>query len=304
MLLSICVPTWNRNLELGRLVYSVVSQMTEELCDKVELVISDNCSDIDPLPMIEEIAKICPSLRIVYNRNPENYGPRFNGEKVYEMAQGEWIWFFGDDDCIYANAISEIVSKIEAIPDLELVSMAFDSVIVETKQSMRLFHVRANEDRYYKVSNYEEFRRFFIQEADLNGGNQALFCFLSSVVHKKANWEKYSKNYDSIYTAGCVHLQTFREGGGYLSIAKPLVARDCKDDSVRLMDAGFYCSAVRDMYELLYRFFDEELAHAIAQTQIPMTEPLLKNLLTSDVEDLEKVEIIEILQRVGKLRIE
>ena len=304
MLLSICIPTWNRNIDLGRLVYSIVSQMTEELCEKVELCISDNFSDVDPLPMIEEIAEIQPMFKIVYNRNTENIEGMPNMRKVISMAKGEYCWLFGNDDCMYPGAIGEVVTRIEQNPGVDLITATFDSLNSDTKSVTRIFHTRSRQDELYKVNNEEEFRRYFIEVAEYVGGNQGLFCFYSSVIFRKENWDKYymkeCDKKDSFFIQSWIHMSTFREGGSHLAIAKPLLVRECRDDWERVMNPVLFYSIVTHMYELLFGMFDEELAWAIAQSQIPTAEVVVKNFMDSEIEDEKKEEVLRILQRVSK----
>ena len=43
--LSICIPTYNRAIYFSEAIKSILSQLTEEMFEKVEVAVSDNCSN-------------------------------------------------------------------------------------------------------------------------------------------------------------------------------------------------------------------------------------------------------------------
>ena len=96
-----------------------LAPQVKELGDKVELIVSDNCSPDDTPQVVEEAQKWCP---IRYNRNPENLGAARNGDKlVYELARGEFLWVIGDDDIVRPDGVVRIVNVLETHPDVDYV---------------------------------------------------------------------------------------------------------------------------------------------------------------------------------------
>jgi abequosyltransferase len=53
-------------------------------------------------------------LRCQYQRNATNIGADANFIQCYEMAAGEYVWIFGDDDVILPGAIEEVLRCLES----------------------------------------------------------------------------------------------------------------------------------------------------------------------------------------------
>jgi abequosyltransferase len=107
--LTIAVPTYNRSSNLALLLSGLAPELANE--HRVELLISDNCSPDDT------------GLRCRYIRNAENIGPDLNFMQCYNLAAGEFVWIFGDDDVLLPGSISTILNLIHG-KDLDLVYLA------------------------------------------------------------------------------------------------------------------------------------------------------------------------------------
>ncbi len=108
--LSICIPTYNRPLQLERML----SKLIPEINNGVEIIIRDD-SERQETRIIAE--------RILTNGNV-NYkyfsGPRIGVDSasifLLQKASGKYIWWFSDDDVIISGAIKkvkEIISTSE-----------------------------------------------------------------------------------------------------------------------------------------------------------------------------------------------
>ncbi|MDB9760436.1 glycosyltransferase family 2 protein [Pelagibacteraceae bacterium] len=106
MLLSICIPTYNRPDSLVNCLNSLSLQKKKNF----EVCISDNCSNTNIKKIIKPFKK---KLKIKYNRNNKNLGFALNLLKVTKMATGEFIWFLGDDDLLMPNAVNELYKLFE-----------------------------------------------------------------------------------------------------------------------------------------------------------------------------------------------
>lgn len=108
-LLSICIPTFNRRDYLDRLLANIEKQLNSyHLHDKVEVLVSDNCSGDDTTSIAEKYKSF-----IKYQRNETNIGPDANFLSLFGLAQGEYIWLPGDDDEFRADTVNFIVNEIE-----------------------------------------------------------------------------------------------------------------------------------------------------------------------------------------------
>ena len=108
-LLTIAIPTYNRNEILCRNLEELILQMG----DWVELLIVDNASDI---PVENSLKKLIsgnsnPNIRIV--RNKENIGGNANVLRCIEEANSDYIWILGDDDYPLKDALEKIHLEIK-----------------------------------------------------------------------------------------------------------------------------------------------------------------------------------------------
>jgi len=110
IILSICVPTYNRCCYLRESLTSILSS-AKGYEEKIQIIILDNASTDDTKIVVEEFQKIYPWIQ--YHRNAENIGPERNFYCVAQKASSEYIWIFSDDDKMEGNAISTIINRIE-----------------------------------------------------------------------------------------------------------------------------------------------------------------------------------------------
>ena len=101
MLISICIPTYNRPEHLLNCLNSLSLQTKKNF----EVCISDNCSKKNIRNLIKPYKK---KLKFKYRKNKKNLGAAINFLKVAAMAKGDFIWFLGDDDLLVANAIEKL----------------------------------------------------------------------------------------------------------------------------------------------------------------------------------------------------
>ena len=105
MLISVCIPTYNRPDNLLNCLHALSLQTRKNF----EVCVSDNCSKAN----ISKIIKIYKKkLKIKYKRNNKNLGFALNVLKVSQMASGEFVWFLGDDDLLIPTAIEKLTKLI------------------------------------------------------------------------------------------------------------------------------------------------------------------------------------------------
>ena len=98
ILLSICIPTYNRAHKLRLLLENI------EECfdiDSVEVCVSDNKSTDNTEDVIKEFSK--KFINFKYQINIENKGMAFNWINVTKMATGRYISVVSDEDSFLAN---------------------------------------------------------------------------------------------------------------------------------------------------------------------------------------------------------
>ena len=111
ILFSICIPTYNRPAELSetlKILSDQLSLLSPDNKDKIEIIISDNCTSVINISSIINIyANEFPHLSFVIQ--PENIGPTRNFEYCYTKAKGEYLIILSDDDHLMPGALNSII---------------------------------------------------------------------------------------------------------------------------------------------------------------------------------------------------
>ena len=110
-LLSIAIPTYNRAGFLENLFHNIMPQ-AKALEGMIEICISNNASSDNTSAMVMSFKDKYPDL-IKYNENEKNLGYDRNILKAIELAVGEFIWTFGDDDLVREGGLNEVIKLIK-----------------------------------------------------------------------------------------------------------------------------------------------------------------------------------------------
>ena len=116
MLLSICIPTLDRQEHLDNCLNSILisSKNTSNL--KFEVCISDNGSDYDVQKLISKYDK---NLNIKFKKNSKNLGFSLNAIQSVSMASGEFVWLIGNDDLLLPCTLSILKNLLVTNTDVE-----------------------------------------------------------------------------------------------------------------------------------------------------------------------------------------
>ncbi len=113
-ILTIGIPTYNR----AGVLRSMLCQLREDIAgfeDKIEIIISDNCStDSTPLIIDEWVRNITPNLKVRHTRNPSNIGVSRNIVSLFYMAEAQYFMFLGDDDRLNRGKLSKLFEILES----------------------------------------------------------------------------------------------------------------------------------------------------------------------------------------------
>jgi hypothetical protein len=107
-LLTIAIPTFNRNAVLLKNLKQLLPQMEEW----THLLIVDNCSDIPVEETLVELVAQFPKVNIEVVRNNLNIGGNANVLRCIELCKSEYIWIIGDDDFPSAGSLNAIHNLI------------------------------------------------------------------------------------------------------------------------------------------------------------------------------------------------
>lgn len=112
IILTVAVPTFNGEMTIGSMLEILLPQCT----DKVEVLISDNCSTDRTPEIIKEFQKKYSFIK--YVRNKENIGSDRNFLQCMRMALGNYVILISDDDIIIDGAIETILTFLEENPKI------------------------------------------------------------------------------------------------------------------------------------------------------------------------------------------
>ncbi|WP_317368210.1 glycosyltransferase family 2 protein [uncultured Tyzzerella sp.] len=101
ILLSICIPTYNR----ADTVYKSVKKYLEFIPENVEVVVSDNGSQDNTVELLKSIN----DKRFKLYKNRENKGFSYNLTKVIRVAKGDFALIMSDEDTIDDSMLEEVL---------------------------------------------------------------------------------------------------------------------------------------------------------------------------------------------------
>lgn len=120
-ILSICIPTWNRDQYL-KVGLDRLEEQIKYICpDDIEIFVSDNCSSDNTKSVVKEF--IDKGIQIKYNRNNENIGMDRNFHTCMKLSKGKFIWLLGDDDYLVKGALNKIINLLKEYPSIGLLHL-------------------------------------------------------------------------------------------------------------------------------------------------------------------------------------
>ena len=111
ILLSICIPTYNRANQLENTLKSIINQNIFTSTSKIEIVISDNCSTDDTAVIVNKYLQLYAE-KITYSRNDFNIADK-NFEKALSIGKGLYLKLNNDTLKHQSNSLDLIVSLLE-----------------------------------------------------------------------------------------------------------------------------------------------------------------------------------------------
>lgn len=162
-LVSVGMPTYNREFCLRRAIESVLSQTYGNF----EFIISDNASTDGTKALCEEYLK--KDARIKYVLQRENIGPYENFNFVFASARGDFFGLLGDDDLWMPTFLERCVEKLEKNPRAVVASTNFSFIHYEDG------HKTGYDPRRYLVPEedlYSRMRHFVLLDTADGKGSQ------------------------------------------------------------------------------------------------------------------------------------
>lgn len=111
VLLSICIPTYNRKNFLKDTIESIISQPEFLNSNDVNIVISDNSSTDGTKELVKDYCRIYGN-KILYSRNDTNIGFA-NFDKVLSIANGEFLKLNNDTLLLKPGSLAKILYYVK-----------------------------------------------------------------------------------------------------------------------------------------------------------------------------------------------
>ena len=140
-LVSVVITTFNRYELLSRAIDSVLSQDFPNL----EIIVSDDCSDVDVKALIDE-KKLITTIPIIYRRNEINSGACYTRNEGIKIASGFFIAGLDDDDEFTPDRISHLINNYNS----DYAFITSNTKVITKKKSHPLFSLK-----FDKIISYE-----------------------------------------------------------------------------------------------------------------------------------------------------
>lgn len=196
--LSICIPTYNRGKYLQETVQSIIKQIDDACRDKVEIVISDNCSEDDSFEIISKIKRENPKCTIIFDSAEKNYGADCNYLRVISLARGKYCWFLGSDDLIADDSLGLVLQELKYGHTIFLGDRYRAEKTTMNIVSRQYFFFRElDRDFVFKFRDYKDWD-FYLNRCNAIG---CLFSYLSSIIFERDKWNEVDACDEYIGTA-------------------------------------------------------------------------------------------------------
>lgn len=185
--LTICIPTFNREIYLNRLLESIYSQKESE---NIAIAISDNCSQDRTKELVNEWKKNT-NLDISISINKANLGADKNYFQAVNMSQTEYTWLLGSDDWLVEGALRRILCIMKE-NDIIISSRnnVFQNKKVEIEHHIKLCDEDKIDDYIYEFNiNSEKALINYLEKCQTVAG---VFSYISSIIFnsKKIKFSK------------------------------------------------------------------------------------------------------------------
>ncbi len=160
-LLAICIPTYNREVYLKRLLDSIVTQkwFTDEIC----IIINDWPSKDNTTEMISEYQ--AKYGNIYYSRNDIAVWMLPAILESIEMSTGRYTWLFGSDDFMHSDALEIITETIKKQEPTLILSNRLNvniteeaSDYIENNSQILTFNWFSNFSEYFWVDDASKYQ--------------------------------------------------------------------------------------------------------------------------------------------------
>jgi len=171
--LTVGIPTYNGSAYIREALDSVISQITDDLMHRVDILVSDNAST-DGINDIIKMYQASYPVKIEYSRNNTNIGYDRNVDMLFKKASGKYVWLLGDDDVWKEGALLYVLKLLDTYPSIKAVQINFEHY--DRKLERLVHYTEISEDSFCHDAET------FLRKGKGKYGN------LSSLVLSRAAW--------------------------------------------------------------------------------------------------------------------
>mgnify|MGYP001199933976 CR=1 FL=1 len=221
IILSFCIPTYNRAVFIGETLRSIISQADE----RIEIVVVDGASTDNTAEVIRQYQQQFPNL--VYFRGEKKRGVDRDMAKSIELARGEYCWMLSDDDVLCPGAVDRILKETGLGCEIFLCNATNCDLSLRPLKDRFWLSRRAN-DRIFDFCD----RKDLILYCRLANSLGAIFSYMSSIILLRRAWNRagFQDSFDGSAYALAASLFSFRSHKCRLKyIREPLLL--CRGDN-------------------------------------------------------------------------
>lgn len=119
---TIGMPVYNGERHIAQAIRSILDQTYRDF----RLIILDNASTDRTPEIVESFARVDP--RIVYRRNPRNFGAQPNYNLVFKLADSPYFKWAAHDDELYPTFLERCVRALDADPSAVLATTTVEEI--------------------------------------------------------------------------------------------------------------------------------------------------------------------------------
>lgn len=181
VLLSICIPTHNREQYLAFALTSIAESIKHtNVC--TEVCVSDNASTDNTGQIVAQFRDSNPHIRTKYRRQSTNVGPDRNFLSAVDLASGTYCWLLGSDDALAADAV-ELVDRELRVGDPDILVLGRIDCDIDLHPLRTTYWIRGREASF-STHDGQALRQW----SNRAMGIGALFSYMSVCVFRRSMW--------------------------------------------------------------------------------------------------------------------
>jgi len=206
LLISICIPTYNRCSQLTEGLQLLINHIEfNDLTGLVNIYVHDNASTDGTPKVLYALQSEFPEI-INYKSNNINLGPDANFLQALSLGNAEYLWLMGDDDLLINGGLDQLVIFIKDLnPDVVWLN---HGKFTQKNNVNNIFCDKVKSFSGRKLYLYKDACHFL---NEVSNNSQSNLFFMSSHIYKRSLFNACTTNSPvSLYVGTfCVQLYLY-----------------------------------------------------------------------------------------------